>query len=207
MRIEEAQRDNVVEPTSGSGFAYQITVADVQTLETLDHYRFPRGIRPFHLSPDDLHIYAQLSNTHDVAHYDVQRKQIVQQLSLPLAEGIGPSDWDFEAPHHGLALTRDGRTLCLAARASDYAGIVAVAPLRLVATVPVSDAPSWAVIDARDRWCLTANTRADEVSFVSLAAHEEIARIAVGRGPKHITLAQVPATIVAAIQSRNAVAD
>lgn len=205
MQIAEKDRDNVAQPTSDHGFAYQVTVVNPATLEILDRYRFPRGLRPFHLSHDGAHIYAQLSNIHAVVHYDTARRAIVEQLDLPVADGVGPHDWDFEAPHHGLAMTSDGKLLCVAGRASDYAGIISVEPLALVATVPVSDAPSWSVIDTKNEMCLTANTRADEVSIVSLAQHEEVARIKVGRAPKHITVAQVPIDIVAAIRDRGSV--
>lgn len=134
--------------------------------------------------------------------YDVAARAIVGTLHLPVAAGVGVSDWDFEAPHHGLALTRDGTTLCIAGRASDYAAIVSTAPLALVGTVAVADAPSWAVIDRTDRLCLVASTRADEVDIVSLANRALVGRFATGRGPKHITLAMVPPNVIDAIRAR-----
>lgn len=202
MSVDEKDRD-AIQPSADSGFAYQITVADVKTLAPIDVYRFPRGIRPFHLSPDGRSIYAQLSNTHDVVRYDVGQKKIVETLHLPVNPGVTPDDWDFQAPHHGLAMTRDGRLLCIAGRASDYAGIVSTGPLKLVAAVPVADAPSWAVIDHAEEVCLTADTRADRLSFVSLAERREIARLPTGRGAKHITLADVPVGIIASIKARS----
>lgn len=202
MTVEEKDRDNIDQPTSDHGYAYQITVANAATLVVVDNYRFPRGIRPFHLTHDGRGIYAQLSNTHDVVMYDTTKRAIVEELHLPVAEGVGRSDWDFDAPHHGLAMTTDEKLLCVAGRASDYAGIVSTQPLALVTTVPVSDAPSWSVIDAANEVCITANTRADQVSIVSLSEHKEIARLRAGRGPKHVTLGQVPIDIVAAIKKR-----
>ena len=200
MQVDERERDNVPQPTAEHGYAYQITVANVDTLNIVETYRFPRGIRPFHLTHDGRSIYAQLSNTHGVVRYDTSQQAVVEQLQLPVADGVGPSDWDFDAPHHGLAMTTDEKLLCVAARASDYAGIISTGPLALVTTVAVSDAPSWSVIDAANQLCLTANTRADETSIVSLTEHKELARLKVGRGAKHITLGHVPVDVVKAIR-------
>lgn len=200
MRLPEAQRGRA---GTGGVPPYVVTVADPVTMRVITRLPFPRGIRPFELSRDETRLYAQLSNTHDVVAYDMARRAIVDTLHLPVAPGVTVADWDFDAPHHGLALTRDGKTLCLAGRASDYAAIVATDPLTLLATVPVGDAPSWAVIDRADRRCLVANTRADTVSIVSLPQRRLIGGFPTGRGPKHITLAEVPVAIVAAIHARS----
>ena len=56
--------------------------------------------------------------------YDVASRELIRRLDLPAEPGVTSLDWDFEAPHHGLALTDDGETLCLAGRASDYAALV-----------------------------------------------------------------------------------
>jgi len=68
-------------------------------------------------------------------------------------------------------------------------------PLALRATVPVGDAPSW----EDDDTCLLANTRSDDVSFVSLAEARETARPPAGRGAKHITIGRVPADVLNAV--------
>jgi len=44
--------------------------------------------------------------------------------------GIAVSDYDFAAPHHGLALIDDGETLCIAGRASDYTALVSAPELK-----------------------------------------------------------------------------
>ena len=71
-------------------------------------------------------------------------RKFTRRLDLPVKPGLTPADFDFEAPHHGLAITDDGRTLCLAGRASDYAALVRAPELTLIATIPVGDAPGWA---------------------------------------------------------------
>ena len=113
-----------------------------------------------------------------------------------MADNVSEDDWDFEAPHHGLALSADGRWLCAAGRASDYAAIVSTNPLQLSATVRVGDAPSWAALSLDDRYCLTANNRDDSVSIISMDEQREVKRIAVGRAAKHITVGHLPQDVI-----------
>jgi hypothetical protein len=129
---------------------------------------------------------------------------------LPVKAGVTADDWDFEAPHHGLAMSPDGMMLCIAGRASDYAGLVstiglapgppveqpAVKKLTLLATLPVGDAPGWSEITADGQYCILTNTRSDDISIVSIAGRQEVARVKGGDGPKHITIASVPVSVL-----------
>jgi hypothetical protein len=179
-------------------------------------------------------LYAQQSNQHSVMAYDLKAKAEVDRLELPVKEGVTEDDWDFEAPHHGLAMSPDGQTLCIAGRASDYVGLVATSrpaelaqaelergirtgdadlgrlvaaigdtltepaarKLTLLATVPAGDAPGWSEITEDGRYCIVTNTRSDDISIVSIADRAEAARMKAGRAPKHITMAQVPVSIL-----------
>ncbi len=199
QRIFNASLGNMIEdePERGaSDFAYLITVADVETLEVLDAYAFDRGIRPFAVTREESELYAQLSNTHAVVAYDMSARQIVRRIDLPVQEGVTEDDWDFEAPHHGLAMTSAEDTLCIAGRASDYAALVSTADLSLIKTIPTGDAPSWSAINSTDRFCVVANTRSDDVSIIDLRAQDEVARLPAGRGPKHVTIGHVPVRVL-----------
>ena len=44
---------------------------------------------------------------HVVVAYDLAEKKVTR-ARLPVKPGITKADWDFDAPQHGLALTRDG---------------------------------------------------------------------------------------------------
>jgi DNA-binding beta-propeller fold protein YncE len=180
---------------------YMLTIADAQTLKVLDRIPFETGIRPWRFTPDETGFYAQLSNQHAVIAYDLKARRIVRRLDLPIAPGVTSADWVFDAPHHGLALTADGRTLCLAGRASDYAALVRAPELTLIATIPVGDAPGWAEMADHDRLCLVVSTRSGDLSFISLADRKELARIPVGKGAKHIAVAQVPKAVIDAFEA------
>jgi DNA-binding beta-propeller fold protein YncE len=170
-------------------------VADAQTLKIITRHDFEAGIRPFAVTRSGKRIYAQLSNAHQVVSYDTENRRLRGRLELPVAEGVTDADFDFEAPHHGLALTPDQATLCLAARASDYAALVTTANFELQHRVPVGDAPSWAATDRLGKLCILPNTRSNDVSIVSIAEGSELARIRVGRAPKHVTVGRIPSAL------------
>lgn len=194
MQVELAERGK-------SPDAYTITVADTNTLEVVKSYSFDAGIRPFQLTRDGSRLYAQLSNTHAIVARDLKSDTQVGRIDLPVAEGVGEDDWDFEAPHHGLALTPDETTLCVAGRASDYAAIVNARDLSLLATIPVGDAPSWAEVAQNGRLCVLPNTRSDDVSIIELEQQTEVARLAAGRGPKHVTTGFIPVSVLNRLSS------
>ncbi len=188
--------------TETPGYPHQLTIADAETLKVLDRVRLDNGIRPWHFTPDEKGLYAQLSNEHAVVAYDLAARRVVRRLELPVKPGVTGTDWDFEAPHHGLALTDDGATLCLAGRASDYAALVRAPDLTLIASIPVGDAPGWAETGEDGRVCLVANTRSDDLSIISIADRTEIVRLPIGNGPKHITIARMPASVIAGFKAR-----
>jgi len=94
-------------------------------------------------------------------------------------------------------------TLCLAGRASDYVALVSAPDLKLIATIPVGDAPGWVEVADDGKVCLVANTRSDDLSIISIPDRKEIVRLPIGDGPKHITVARIPAAIVAAMKARS----
>lgn len=175
---------------------YQLTVANADSLKVVRTYEFPRGIRPYVVSDDGTRLYAQLSEFHGLVEYDLVEGRMLRVLDLPVDEGVTEDDYSFEAPHHGLAVSPDGSTLCAAGRASDYVALVATSSMEPIAVVDVGDAPSWAATSPDGRSCFVANTRDDTVSVVSYGRGVEVARIAVGDGPKHLEAASLPRDVV-----------
>ncbi len=179
--------------------AYSVTVVDAETLKTLKTIAFDAGVRPFAITKAEDTLFAQLSNTHAVVRRNLATDTQTHRIDLPVAEGVTEDDWDFEAPHHGLALTPDEKTLCIAGRASDYAALLSADDLSLTTTIKVGDAPSWASVTPDGRLCVLANNRSDDVSLISIEDAAEIARLPTGRGPKHITIGKVGRSTLEAI--------
>jgi len=183
------------------GFPFQITIADATSLEVSDRIKLDTAMRPWQFTPDEKGIYAQLTNQHAVVAYDLVARKVTRRLDLPVKPGITPRDWDFEAPHHGLAISDDGRTLCVAARASDYAALVRVPELTLITTIPVGDAPGWAETADGGRVCLVTNVRSDDLSIISIAERKEIRRVPMDNGPRHISVVHLPMSVVTAVKN------
>ena len=184
------------------GNPFQVTVADPDSLAIIDRITVDKAIRPWKFMPDERGIYAQLSNEHAVVAFDFAARKVTRRLDLPVKAGVTAADFDFDAPHHGLALTDDGRTLCLAGRASDYVALVSAPDLTLIATIPVGDAPGWAETAEAGRLCLVPNTRSDDLSIISIPDRTEIRRLPIGDGPKHVTVSRLPPAVVAAVKTR-----
>jgi DNA-binding beta-propeller fold protein YncE len=188
--------------TEKPGADFQITLIDVNTMQVREKIPTEFAIRPWHFAPDGKGMYVQLANEHAVAYYDLGARKFTRRFALPVKDGITPKDWDFDAPHHGLALTDDGSSLCLAGRASDYAALVSAPDFKLLATIPAGDGPGWAEVANGGKTCFITNTRSDDVSIISVPERKEVLRLKTGDGPKHVTIARIPASVLAGIQAR-----
>ena len=175
---------------------YVLTVADAGSLEVLRTITFDRGIRPFLFSSDETRMYAQLSEFHGLVEFDLAGGAALRTLELPIADGVTSDDYDFEAPHHGLAMSADERYLCVAGRASDYVAVVAIETMTVAAIIPVDDAPGWAETGPDGSSCYVASTRANTVSVISFEDFSLIAEIPTGAGPKYLASAYVPASVL-----------
>jgi CubicO group peptidase (beta-lactamase class C family)/DNA-binding beta-propeller fold protein YncE len=201
-RVYNGSIGNIVAPkesrqaAAGGGSPYQLTVVDSESLTPVRSYAFERGVRPFVITHDERRMYAQLSEFHGVVKYDLEKGRMLRERKLPIDEGVTEDDYDFEAPHHGLAMTPDERTLCLAGRASDYVALVSTRRLRPRAVIEVDDAPGWSAISPGGKRCFVTNTRADTLSVISIRRRKEIRRLEAGDGPKLIEAARLPRGVI-----------
>ena len=179
-RIYNGSIGNIVAPeesreaAAGGESPYQLTIVDSRTLQPVRSHAFERGIRPYVITHDEERMYAQLSEYHGVVEFDLGEGEIVRRRELPIDPGVTEDDYDFEAPHHGLAITPDEKTLCAAGRASDYVALISARRLRPLAIIEVDDAPGWAAVGAGGNRCFVPNTRADTLSVISFAKRKEI---------------------------------
>jgi YVTN family beta-propeller protein len=186
---------NIVAPREARGEAL-LTVAEARSLEVKRTYKFDAGVRPYVLARRDTTMYAQLSEYHGVIEYDLVKGSVTRKLDLPVDPGVTEDDYDFEAPHHGLALAPDEQTLCAAGRASDYVALISTETMRPTKIIEVGDAPGWAANTPDGRYCFVPNTRADTLSVISYAAQREVTRIKVGDGPKQLEPGEVPLSVL-----------
>lgn len=175
---------------------YQVTIANADTLQVVRQIPFERGVRPFVLNHDETILYAQLSEFHGIVEVDVATGREIRRVQLPIADGVTEDDYDFEAPHHGIAMAPDESLLCAAGRASDYAALVSTETMSPVAIVGMDDGPGWAGNTPDGSHCVITNTRADTVAFISYETYSVNAVVETGDGPKYITSARIPADVL-----------
>jgi YVTN family beta-propeller protein len=200
QRLYNGSIGNIIVPAGARTVSptppYALTVVDTNSLVRLRSYTFDRGVRPFVITHDETRMYAQLSQFHGLIEYGLRDGRVLRTLELPINQGVTKDDYDFEAPHHGLAMSHDEKTLCAAGRASDYVALVSTKTLAPIAFIDVDDAPGWATVGPNGRHCFVANTRAGTVSVISFAKRREVARIKVGNGPKQMEAARIPASVL-----------
>ncbi len=189
---------NIVTPEEARGpGSYELTAVDPETLEVVRSYEFERGIRPYVLTrgrPPPLRPALAVPRDRRVRPASAGRSST--ELELPVDEGVTEDDWDFEAPHHGLAISPDEKMLCAAGRASDYVALVATGRSRR-ARSSRSATPPAGRRTARTAGAASSPTTATTPSRRSpTASAREVARIPVGDGPKHIEPARVPAKVL-----------
>ena len=195
--VREERPDEVNETVMNE--PYQITVADAETLEVLDTHVFDRGVRPWEMTSDGRFIYAQLSFFHGFIEYDLRERRTRRTVQLPkseAAEEMDESEYPFEAPHHGLAMSPDEELVCVAGRVSNYAALVRRSDLREVAVIDVGESPGWAANTPDGSHCVVTSEVANTASFISYETREEVARVDLGEVPKYAIGARVPDEVV-----------
>ena len=133
-------------------------------------------------------MYTQLSFLHGFIEYDLERRRKRRTAYLPLSEEakqMDESEYPFEAPHHGLAMSPDEELICVAGRVSNYAAIVRRSDLKEVAIIDVNDSPGWAANTPDGSHCVITSEVSNTASFISYETQEEVARVDLGEVPKY----------------------
>jgi DNA-binding beta-propeller fold protein YncE len=204
-RLYNGSIGNILTPAESRGAMspppYQLTIIDTATMTVTKSFTFDAGIRPFVLTHDERRMFAQLSEYSGLVEIDPATGRVVRRVDLPVDQGVGEEDYDFEAPHHGLAISADEQTLCAAGRISDYAALISTKTMRPTAFVDLGDAPGWAATDPLGNYCFVTNTRDDTLSAISYSKRREVARLAVGDGPKQLEAARIPEDVLCSSRS------
>ena len=188
-------------PTDGR---HWLEAIDAQTM-TLERppCQLSAGIRPFALTPDGKTMYLQLSYYNGIVAYDPVQCRTLGQLDLPLqGRGIttAPHDYPNEAAQHGVAMSPDAGTLCLAGTIDDNVAMVSIPSLTLSRLIPVGQEPAYAVTSPDGRYCFVSSrgATANTVSVISYSDQVEVARIPTGTHPQVELAVPVPSDVLAA---------
>lgn len=171
-----------------------------EKLDAAGHQELSSAIRPMAHTPDERFFYFQLSFFHGFVEYDMTTGKVTRVASLPNHVPDMPREqYLLDSAHHGIAMSGDGKKLCVAGTMDDYAAIVSRKTLahRIVAdradSGEAGGKPYWSTSSSDGRKCYMSWSGADQMSVFSYATEREIARVDVGDHPQRIREGYLPA--------------
>ncbi|GAA3958212.1 serine/threonine protein kinase [Allohahella marinimesophila] len=151
------------------------------------------AVRPMAHTDDERYFYFQLSFLHGFVEYDMVEDRITRLAELPnLIPDVPRRDYVNDSAHHGIALSGDDSTLCVAGTMSDYVAIVSRETFEHKLLTDLGEKPYWVTTDASGEHCYISWSGTDQMSVISYATGEEVARVDVGDHPQRIREGYVP---------------
>ena len=182
---------------AGSIPGRKVTVIDQKTEEILWTVPTREGVRPmtFDTNADGStkRIFLQLSGFNGFTTIDFATHQLGAEIKVPevsaaerVTEGLQGS------PAHGLAVTPDGKTLCVLSKMNTRLYLYSLPDLKLEGETKVGHHPDWITLTPDGKRAYVANAGSNSVSVVDLATRKELMQIPVGQVPKRNTTAVLP---------------
>ena len=199
--------DPLFDDTKGDRWFQVVDANTLQVLKRIDmgdklaEAGFPNmsaAVRPMALSPDERHVYFQLSFLHGFVEYDLVQDRPLRIASLPLSEKaqqMRREEYLLDSAHHGLAMNPAGTKLCVAGTMSDYAAIVDRRSFAYQ-LVQVGEKPYWSTNSGDGKRCFVSVSGNDRVSVISYRTGKELAQIPVGDHPQRMRMGVIRRSFV-----------
>jgi len=182
---------------AGSIPGRKVTVIDQRTEEVAWTVPTREGVRPmmFETNADGStkRIFVQLSGFNGFVPIDFTTHALGTEVKLPevpaaerVTEGLQG------APAHGLAVTPDGKTLCVLSKMNTRMYQYSLPDLKLIGETKVGHHPDWVTLTPDGKRAYVANAGSNSVSVVDLATRKELTQIKVGQVPKRNVTAVLP---------------
>lgn len=181
-------------------------IVDAKTLEDIKQFDLKPKLREAgygHLSPavrpmahtaDERYFYFQLSFLHGFIEYDMVEDRVTRLAELPnLIPDVPLTRYVNDSAHHGIALSADQTTLCVAGTMDDYVALVNRETFDYQLLTGLGEKPYWVTNNAAGDHCYVSWSGTDQMSVISYASGEEVARIDVGYHPQRIREGALPA--------------
>ena len=157
-----------------------------------------RAVRPMAITKDEKFAYLQISLFHGFFEYDIVNDTLTRRLALPIPEAnrdMALGDHVLNSGHHGIALSGDDQTICVAGTMDGYIAIVDRKSFEYK-TIKLSDDPK----EAKPYWVTSSKdgTKAyvsisglDKVSVVEYSTGKVVAEVPVGNHPQRVRNGQL----------------
>ena len=169
-----------------------------QKLEEAGFDWIDRAVRPMAITKDERFAYLQISLFHGFFEYDIVNDRLNRRLALPIPEAnkdMALGDHVLNSGHHGIALSGDDQTICVAGTMDGYIAIVDRKSFKYK-TIKLSDNPK----EAKPYWVTSSKdgTKAyvsisglDKVSVVEYSTGKVVAEVPVGNHPQRVRNGQL----------------
>ncbi|NYG58401.1 YVTN family beta-propeller protein [Nocardioides daedukensis] len=165
------------------------------------------AVRPMAISPDERYVYLQVSFFHGFVVFDTQAKdanatvdytlgglpeprtgKVIRTVNLRQSEAVKKmlrEQYTLDSAHHGLAIDRTGKKLCVAGTMSDYAALVSTDGKQRTYFEGGSK-PYWATTSPFNNTCWVSMSGTDQVFVIDYATRKVIRKIPVGTHPQRV---------------------
>ena len=194
---------NLLDASKGER-VFQVVDADsLEILKTLDleadleaagHGNLSTAVRPMAHTADERYFYFQLSFLHGFIEYDMEEQKVLRLAELPDLTGplVTRETYVNDSAHHGIALSADDSTFCVAGTMSDYVALVDRDDFSYELKTGIGEKPYWATTSKDGNHCYVSWSGTDQMSVFNYASGQEVARVDVGDHPQRIREGGVP---------------
>lgn len=145
------------------------------------------AIRPMAHTEDERLFYFQLSFLHGFIEYDMETDAVTRLYELPRNYPDMPrTQYVNDSAHHGIALSGDDTTFCVAGTMDDYVAIVDRVSGDYKILNDIGEKPYWVTTNKTGEYCYVSWSETDAMSVISYATGEEVVHIPVGDHPQRI---------------------
>ncbi|NMP16239.1 serine/threonine protein kinase [Thalassotalea sp. Y01] len=144
------------------------------------------AVRPMAHTSDEEYFYFQLSFLHGFVEYHLPTGKITRKIDLPKVTTAPKTKYVNDSAHHGIAISADDKTLCVAGTMDDYVAIVDIQSEQYQILDGLGKKPYWVVTDKTGSHCFVSWSETDQVSVINYQDAAEVARIDVGDHPQRV---------------------
>jgi YVTN family beta-propeller protein len=169
-----------------------------QKLEEAGYPDMSSAVRPMAITRNERKAFLQVSFFHGFVEYDLVGEKVLGVYDLPIrndAVGLPREQYLLDSAHHGIALSGDQKTLCVAGTMSDYVAMVRRSSLRAgeldSRIFEIGAKPYWATTSRDGKRCYVSWSGTDNITIFDYAKRKVVATVPVGNHPQRVRTGDV----------------